>query len=359
MANVVKEGGKILLKINLDLDSVSFGFKSIPDRESLIVIIKESISKVVTSSTLSVEDIQARQNLLEKNLELRKIHRDLVMGNIITEDEFWSTRQQSLQEQQWQNQQKKGTSSVLLADIKPADSDGSDLKFTLNADIIHSIFTQYPGVHRAYLDHVPTKLTEKEFWTLYFSSKYFHRNRIVASNKKEQDIFEPYLKEMDADTVLHPTLLYQAKNRLLDLTSTEEDITDKGNGPDRTMKAGSQKESLPLIRKFNRHSKLILEATGYLLLTRVKKQKVFHEPYKQILREIELSDLEPAREILDVPLNIADAASYFDGIGVKSRSLQQSGSVMMEVDLPILVLNSVLYSNVDHFSVVMFQRTCI
>jgi hypothetical protein len=34
----------------------------------------------------------------------------------------------------------------LIADLKPTDGAGSsDIKFTLNADIIHSIFTQYPG----------------------------------------------------------------------------------------------------------------------------------------------------------------------------------------------------------------------
>jgi transcription initiation factor TFIIH subunit 1 len=260
MANVVKEGGKILLKINLETDSVSFGFKSIGDRDRIISVIKDMAVKKPTG--LSVEEIQARQTLLEQKPELRKIHRDLVMGNVITEDEFWSTRTNLLEEQRWQNQQKRGTSSVLLADIKPADGDGTDLKFTLNSDTIHSIFTQYPGVHRAYLDHVPVKMTEKEFWTLYFSSKYFHRNRVVASNKNQVDIFEPYLKEMEADTVLHPLIAFESKNRLLDLTTTAENIADKGNGPDRTMKPGSFKDSLPLIRKFNRHSKLILEATG-------------------------------------------------------------------------------------------------
>jgi hypothetical protein len=272
MANVVKDGGKILLKINSEQDSVSFAFQSISDREEIINVIKKALAKP-KSNSLSLEEVQARQSLLEQNADLRKIHRELVMGNVITEEEFWSARGELLQEQHWRNQQKKGTSSVLLADLKPADSDGNELKFTLNSDIIHSIFTQYPGVHRAYIDYVPSKLDEKEFWKQYFSSKYFHRNRVVASNKEQVDIFEPYLKEMESDTVLHPNLSFESHNRLLDLTTTAEDISEKGNGPDRTMKAGSNKDSLPLIRKFNRHSKLILEQTRYARLTKLYWQE--------------------------------------------------------------------------------------
>jgi NADPH-dependent 7-cyano-7-deazaguanine reductase QueF len=272
MANVVKEGGKILLKINLEQDSISFAFRSVPDREEVIGVIKGALAKPKPNG-LSLEEVQARQTLLEQNTELRKIHRELVMGNVITEEEFWSARKELLEEQHWKNQQKKGTSSVLLADLKPVDSDGNELKFTLNSDIIHSIFTQYPGVHRAYIDYVPSKLNEKEFWKQYFSSKYFHRNRVVASNKEQVDIFEPYLKEMEADTVLHPNLSFESNNRLLDLTTTAEDISEKGNGPDRTMKAGNNKDSLPLIRKFNRHSKLILEQTRYVELTKLHLQE--------------------------------------------------------------------------------------
>ena len=55
----------------------------------------------------------------------------------------------------------------------------------------------------------------------------------------------------------------------MDLTCTEQDHVETGNGPDSTMKPGRVTESLPLIRKFNRHSELILEG-----ITKSKKFKI-------------------------------------------------------------------------------------
>ena len=53
------------------------------------------------------------------------------------------------------------------------------------------------GVQKAYLEHVPVKMTEMEFWTAYFQSKYFHRNRVGAVRESGKgDIFEKYM-EMD------------------------------------------------------------------------------------------------------------------------------------------------------------------
>lgn len=46
--------------------------------------------------------------------------------------------------------------------------------------------------------------------------------------------------------------------RLLDLAATEEDHMETGNTKDFTMRAGSQRKSLPLMRKFNEHSERLL-----------------------------------------------------------------------------------------------------
>ena len=46
--------------------------------------------------------------------------------------------------------------------------------------------------------------------------------------------------------------------RLLDLAATEEDHGETGNAKDFTMRAGSQKKSLPLMRRFNEHSERLL-----------------------------------------------------------------------------------------------------
>lgn len=45
----------------------------------------------------------------------------------------------------------------------------------------------------------------------------------------------------------------------IDLSTTAEDHLDGGNAPDFTMKPGREAQSLPLIRRFNKHSSRVLE----------------------------------------------------------------------------------------------------
>jgi|ThiBiot_500_plan_2_1041550.scaffolds.fasta_scaffold113070_1 transcription initiation factor TFIIH subunit 1 len=42
-------------------------------------------------------------------------------------------------------------------------------------------------MHRAYDEWVPDRLTEKQFWTKYFQSQYFHRDRIKSKKEVAED----------------------------------------------------------------------------------------------------------------------------------------------------------------------------
>jgi hypothetical protein len=54
---------------------------------------QRSVSEVIKNdSNLRDASVQARMELLEANPEWRKIHKELVIGKIISEDEFWSVR---------------------------------------------------------------------------------------------------------------------------------------------------------------------------------------------------------------------------------------------------------------------------
>lgn len=77
-------------------------------------------------------------------------------------------------------------SFLFQADIKPQTDGCNGLRYNLTADIIECIFKTYPAVRKKHMEYVPTKLSESEFWTKFFQSHYFHRDRIHSGTK---DIF--------------------------------------------------------------------------------------------------------------------------------------------------------------------------
>ena len=166
---------KIVYKQNEVEANLSITFKDDDDRQQTIVAIKNGISVIPTLGggptptaghpSLSDLEIQSRQQLLQENQEWRQLHLNLVVKQkLLTEQEFWQDRQEILNQQHFLSTQKKGTSSMMLADIKPT-GEGTEIKYSLNADIIHSIFIHYPQVHKAYLDHVPDKVNDTKLLT--------------------------------------------------------------------------------------------------------------------------------------------------------------------------------------------------
>ena len=73
--------------------------------------------------------------------QLAKLHRDLVQSKLITEDDFWATRQSLVADALQQLQQRAGTSNALLWLVKPSSAE----QYSLTPEIIKAIMIQYPA----------------------------------------------------------------------------------------------------------------------------------------------------------------------------------------------------------------------
>lgn len=81
--------------------------------------------------------------------------------------------------------QSTGVSQGFMGNICPK-SDGSNIVYNISFDDIQSIFKTYPTVKLKYVQNVPSKMSEKDFWTKFFQSYYVRRDKI---NSATNDLF--------------------------------------------------------------------------------------------------------------------------------------------------------------------------
>ncbi|ORX81862.1 hypothetical protein BCR32DRAFT_268030 [Anaeromyces robustus] len=267
---------------------------------------------------LTTKEIQIRQDILKNHKDLMKLHMELVLNGLLSEEEFWNIRQNLLENEKFV--QKKGQASSSLADIRPTHNEGNDIKYTITTEIIHSIFMHYPSIKKAYDENVPKKINENEFWKRYFSSKFFHSNR--TQGKSHIDTKDPIFdKCLEEDKFTGPSQ-EEIENipLLIDLTTTEQNqFEGYGTKPDFTMRGGSAKSSsMQLIRKFNHHSEIILNS----LHTINKEDKI--EMDNEIKKNLVFDDLTTKKEEIQTPLKIKDQKRYFESqVSLTNQSLEK------------------------------------
>ncbi|KAG0367617.1 RNA polymerase II transcription factor B subunit 1 [Gamsiella multidivaricata] len=266
-------------------------------------------------------ELKARFELLKQNKELAMLHKELVMGKHVTEEEFWESRKHLLRNKTAMDQQQKGQSSAWL-DLKPETGESNDVKYVMTPQVIHSVCQQYPSIKRAYDNFVPDKLSEAEFWKRYFQSRFFHRSRSGrGANEPDDDIFDKALEEDEEETKSAPKRIkLDHINMLVDLSTTEEDHFESYTTPDSTMAAGKTKESkeaMPLIRRFNRYAQRVLNST-----IGPKKPSTGSEPFNinGVERAIVLDDLREQKEASRIILDIQDTRRYFESQGGDLKS---------------------------------------
>uniref|UniRef100_A0A8C6XV51 General transcription factor IIH subunit 1 n=1 Tax=Naja naja TaxID=35670 RepID=A0A8C6XV51_NAJNA len=310
--------GKAKIQLQLVLhagDTTNFHFSNestaVKERDAVKDLLQQLLPKFKRKANKELEE---KNRMLQEDPVLFQLYKDLVVSQVISAEEFWANRLNlnASDNSAAPNKQDVGISAAFLADVRPQTDGCNGLRYNLTSDIIESIFRTYPAVKLKYAENVPHNMTEKEFWTRFFQSHYFHRDRLNAGSK---DLFAECAK-MD-EKGLKAMVCQGVKNPLLDLTALEDKSLDEGYGvslaPSTSNSTKSIKESsnAAIIKRFNHHSAMVLAAG----LRKPEDSDIFQPPVKKVkLQEsIEYEDLEHNNSIKTIALNLKKSDRYYHG----------------------------------------------
>ncbi|XP_055536075.1 general transcription factor IIH subunit 1 [Wyeomyia smithii] len=220
--------------------------------------VKELLQQLLPNFKRKIDkELEEKNRVLTENPLLLQLYKDLVITQVLPSEEFWANHAKQYMTKDQSQKQDIGVSGAFLADIKPQTDGCNGLRYNLTSDIIECIFKTYPAVKRKHAEHVPAKLTEAEFWTKFFQSHYFHRDRIVAGTK---DIFNECGKIDDQQ--LKQAVQENLGDPLLDIRSFEDNTLEEG-----FCSAASSKQTVnsgnivhqSMIKRFNQHSFMVLK----------------------------------------------------------------------------------------------------
>ena len=259
-------------------------------------------SSSVPTTTISLATLEVRAALLARHPHLKQLHSDLVAKGIISEEEFWSSPSHAelvRRESDASSHQQRGLSSAMAAEIAPSVTSTS-VHFKVDANVMHAIFLHSPAVHRAYGQLVPTQMSEVAFWTRYFKSRYVHagknalltgadRGKPAAADSAAEsgdsftrtiDDAEKKVEEEEAKTYggnerrVKAVIQRKHVDPSVDLTSADADEAvmsgqpsilnhDHSNSdPGRGKVSKKSRAQAELVKKFNRHGMLVLDASA-------------------------------------------------------------------------------------------------
>ncbi|XP_029644248.1 general transcription factor IIH subunit 1 [Octopus sinensis] len=251
---------KVQLQILMhDGTANTFHFNHSQGREAQIRdrdAIKELLQQLLPQFRQKVNsELEEKNKLLQEDPKLFQLYKDLVVSQLMSAEEFWANHSAKFSNSNNDKNQTVGVSAAFLADIKPQTDGCNGLRYNLTPDVIESIFKTYPMVKKKHAENVPHKSSENEFWTKFFQSHYFHRDRINIGNK---DMFSECAKN-DEDEIKQD-IDRNVCNPFLDLTQIKDTSLGEGYGAmNEERQTSTNLANLSIIRRFNYHSTMVLK----------------------------------------------------------------------------------------------------
>lgn len=375
-----KEGSKqALLNLTQETGGYIFEFDKFSDRDVCRDFVGKVLGKLqaVTSSRqdahgeseraaipvndeqLSTAEMERRMKLLREDSELQKLHKQFVISGVLSEAEFWAARKNLLDADAHTTlKQRVGFKSAMLADVRPlTDGRTNKVTFSLTPEIIHQIFAEKPAVHQAFLNFVPSKMTEKDFWTKYCRAEYLHRTKNSVAAEAEAAEDEDLAVFLRHDDIL----ANEARRKIRRVDPTLDMEADEGDDylhlPDHGILRDGIKErntdveneltKRTLLQDINRHAAVVLEGrtldvelgdtrTVAEALARSKQAELAtgssdenqnQERLERVSRMTEIEDLQAPRSLPLAPLCIKDPREYFDSQQANAlKALGDSGA---------------------------------
>ncbi|KAK4266275.1 hypothetical protein QN277_027222 [Acacia crassicarpa] len=307
----------------------------------------------ISGEQLSPAEMELRIKLLREDSKLQKLHRELVASGKLTESEFWATRKKLLDKDESRKlKQRVGFKNSMIFDTKPmSDGRTNQVTFSLTPEIKNQIFALKPAVHQAFLNFVPSKMTEKDFWTKYFRAEYLHSTKnavAAAAEAAEDEELAVFLKD---DEILEKESRKKVRrvDPTLDMEADQGDdythLPDHGifrDGSKEVSEAQHQLCRRTLLQDLNRQGAVVLEGrtldsemehqrTVAEVLERTRHESdgdIEQERRNRISRMTQIEDLQEQGDHPFAPLCIKDPREYFDSQqanAVKTLDHSQAG----------------------------------
>lgn len=344
---------RALLKVQLENKAYTFHFTDADtcweERDTVHELLQSLVAKSHTTNTStflasqnrkrntvseSNETARERAALLASDEELRKVHQQLVLTQIISEEQFWNSRKQLLEYQKRRSRnQSKGRTNELLSDVRPSSDALNAVHYRLTADAIRQIFEECPTVFHLYQQHVPERMSENEFWVQYFRSKFFHRDRVGRTTGLENQLItceqqasKPEPPKKKARVIINPAV--DLSNEIITLNTPTQ-----------------SSEHLTLLRRYNNHSSHVLGDLSAVDFSDIviqpedhegtsaaaadsSKQRIQHVTSEvtidkvkrqQLAEETRLEELEQDECVNATPLNLPNHRRFFAGNDALNR----------------------------------------